>query len=314
MCCYGPFEKGLWERQHPKPGVTYYPVKHFNLWLDSLFKYGMTLEEAKKILEENDYCGEKFTLKQIDWPLKKQKPPTPGPYYGIYHILENGLEPHFAALLIANGDIMECGAEFMFGGATMQWFALPGHPKVIEFVKKRMTKGEEKFAELYWECLYKIKNFLKTRHTEEELYSFLNNVQRELPPQMMIFAEARENYHFFYGDNIEMIDEIKKCQLESKIRWDKVVAIQLDTYDFNYFKDDGSPVTNPDYTNDRPSSWEVYLLSNVYISEGKIVGVMFSESTFYGCTPWPSQHFIALGYYDFGNWYPESAYYFWTFD
>jgi len=93
------------------------------------------LEEAKQILEENDYCGEKFTLKQIDWPLKKQKPPAPGPYYGVYHILKDGLEPYFAALLIANGDIMEYGAEFVFGGAAIDWFALPGHPKIIEYIK-----------------------------------------------------------------------------------------------------------------------------------------------------------------------------------
>jgi len=72
---------------------------------------------------------------------------------------------------------------------------------------------------------------------------------------MMIYSEANEHYHLF-----KYVSQMRECQIESKIKWDKIVAIQLDTYDFIYFKDDGSLSIDPSHTSDRPIAWEVKLL------------------------------------------------------
>jgi len=192
----------------------------------------------------------------------------------------------------------------------MQWMPLLGHPRAIEYIQERMSIGEKRFAKIYWDTLHKIKNFLTTTHTESELISFLSGIQKELPSNMLDFCEAHEDYHllgWFPGEK-----HLIKCEIENKIKWDKIIAIRLDNNDSSYFSDDGTPKEN--YRKEvSKTDWELELLANIYIDEGRLVGVGFRECRYDQCAPGWAYKLEGLEN-EAETLYPSTTYYCWTFD
>jgi hypothetical protein len=296
-------------RYKDAPG-TWDPRNGFSQWFlaTGSFKYGITPEDVEAILAKESFCGEKFVIKKIEWPLKNQKPPTTGPYFGIYHVQGEGLSPNFCALLIGNGKFLEYGALFTLAG--VQWMPLLGHPDVIDCVMRKFKENmsQEKyekeimFGKTYWYYEKEIKSFLSAKHSEQELDNFMSNLIAKAPSNLITYSEAKEDHQIF-RKNEHQPQRLIECEVERNNKWDKIMAIRLfqDSFYAKLIKESAAVLND----------WGYNLFANIYIKDGQIVAVIVEEPNFYDCPP---SVFLETGHCPGAEWYPISTSYCWTYD
>jgi hypothetical protein len=250
-----------------------------------LFRYGLTIDQAKEILAREKYCERSFELRPIPWILREQVPPSTGPYYGVY---EKGVGGDPISILIAEGGVLAFGAHrFLVAGGSFQWYELPGNPQVLQRLQKAQRIEEAQFAEEYWAIEKRVRAFLREPHTEDELRLLVSTLLAERPASQWSLHEAKDPKERFRDSAI--LGEGVRCGFEQGLKWEKILSFELQEEIY-------ARELNPLYST----------LANIYVKGNQVTGVLFYEWNCDGATSW------AYNKVDV-SWSPHRTLYYWSF-
>jgi hypothetical protein len=258
------------------------------------YDYGISKEELERRLSSPPLAScvsGHYELSETTLPNKTRvRLPVDGPYYSVAYVTPMGEVRPIGLIFLSDHGIMKYRINVMDKKLGYTLRLLVGAPEAIKAAHAIEYKDQRLFAELYWRNERAFKAFLKEPHTWPEFQAFMKKLKASNPPEaasLWRIKEATWNNAKDLDANSAFRAEaypggLIQC-VESRIHWDRIMAVLLDDVYCNYFSD-GRPIASAFPA--KPSDWNLYhVFANIYLDGDRVVAVILSESTWYDCDP-----------------------------